>query len=314
MHITPPAGVLALALVCAALVGCDDYFDSEGLEHCNQQLASRYPEPGTQDAFAGGWLIVGLDCPATQPTLTLRRPGSGPYELTVQEAHGGRQLRVVPAVPLFPESTYNVELSSGDEHWGWLFTTDALGSPIEYPLAGHSEEFLLDQGQLLSPPGMEEILRDPLQEVRPVLQFLLEPGITSFAGRLGALMAQGNHQDSDWPTFDRNFPWDAPYFSLGPLDLNWNLPGWQLVLEAVMIRGTPHPVLGGMGAVTIHGLWDTRNADVALGGSSGSLCALAADGEGEGCIPCTDGSVSCLELVLLDVPTRNWPGDLSQTL
>jgi len=302
--------------VYAALFGCEDSYDSEGLEHCNQELGARHPEPGTRNAFAGGWLVIDLSCPATQPTLTLRRPGTAPYELSVQLADDGKQLRVIPAVPLYPDSAYNVELVSGNHDWGWLFTTNSLGGPIEYPLAGHSEELLLHQGQLFRPTGMEDILLEPLQQVRPVLQFLLEPGITSFAGRLGSLMSEGNHQDSDWPTFDRTFPWNAPYFNLGPLDLNWNMPGWQLVLEAVTIRGTLHPVLGGSGAVTVQGRWDTRNADGLLGGSPGALCALRADrdGEGEACIPCADGSISCLELLLLDVPTMNWPGELTQTL
>ena len=138
MQNTPSAIIVTLVLACSTLVGCEDYFDSEGLDHCSQELAARHPEPGTQDGFAGGWLTVDLACPAVQPTLTLRRPSSAPYELTVQQAHEGTQLRVIPAVPLLPNTTYNVELISGGDDWAWLFTTNALGSPIDYPLASHS--------------------------------------------------------------------------------------------------------------------------------------------------------------------------------
>ena len=147
-----------------------------------------------------------------------------------------------------------------------------------------------------------------------MVEFLDEPTASTVAGRLGSLMSETDLQDTNWQTIDRAFDWQAPYFSFGPLNLRWPLGGWTLVLEQTVLRGAPHPVLGGIGAVNIEALWDTREADMALGGSVGALCAHALQNDGAGCVPCADGSEACLDLLLLNVPTRIWTGDLQQVL
>jgi len=45
-----------------------------------------------------------------------------------------------------------------------------------------------------------------------------------------------------------------------------------------------------------------------LGGGSGSLCADSMQQGGNDCVPCNDGSVACLDLLLIDIPTRTWDG------
>lgn len=280
--------------------------------HCDQEVESRYPEPGTTSAFAGGWLVVELSCPASEAGATLQVPSGSAYEVTVQQAHEGRQLRILPGVPLLPETPYNSHLELGSDDSSWIFTTSSLGKPLTYPLPGHVEELALAEGHLASPPGMEQTLLERLHAIRPAVQFLIAPGVATVPGRLGTLTPEGDLQDSQWTTFDQAFAWQEPYYSLGPLDLHWVLEGWELSLEASTFSGAPHPILGGIGSVNLQARWDTRGADVEFGGSAGSLCAAAVTSGGDACIPCSDGAVSCLDLLLLDIPTTLWTGELEQ--
>jgi len=311
---TPAATTLiVLAAVCCAASACERY-DSEGLVHCGQEVERRYPEPGAGDAFAGGWLVIDLSCPASEPGATLQTPGASSYQVTVQQAHEGRQLRILPGVPLLPETAYNAHVEVASEETSWIFTTSSLGNPLTYSLAGHVEELALDDGHLVSPPGLGQTLLEPLHAVRPAIQFLLAPGVATVPGRLGTLLPEGGVQDTQWATFDRAFAWQEPYYSVGPLDLRWVMEGWELSLEAATFSGASHPSLGGIGLANLQARWDTRAADVELGGSAGSLCATAVAQGGAPCIPCNDGEVSCLDLLLLDIPTTRWAGALGQVL
>jgi len=213
-------------------------------------------------------------------------------------------------MPLAPNARFIIGFEDSGFDDSWSLSTSSLGSPLSYPLLGHSEELLLDQGLLFSPASLLQTFIGGIHSVRPVIQFLAEPSASTISGRLGSLLSESNQQDDSWPTIDRSFDWQAPYFSFGSLNLRWALQGWSLVLEQARISGTTHPVLEGTGAINIEALWDTREADSLLGGAAGALCDFDLQQGGQGCIPCADTSESCLELLLLDVPTRYWPDEL----
>ena len=305
---------LLFTLLAVTSTACGDAFDNEGLIHCEQAIEAQFPAPATPNTFAGSWIVIDLHCPVSAPILRIQTPDGQPWELPTQLKQDGRQVRALPSVPLEPETRFIVEFDDGSFSKSWLLTTSSLGSPIEYPLSKHSEELLIDEGQLLSPASIAGELLDRLHPVRPVIEFLGEPTASTITGRLGALMSETDLQDTNWQTVDRTFNWQMPYFNFGPLDLRWPLEGWALVLEQTIFRGAPHPVLGGIGAVNIEALWDTREADVMLGGSVGALCAYTLENDGVGCVPCSDGSESCLDLLLLDVPTQLWTDELQQVL
>jgi len=306
-----PAVLLALAVLSASSSSCER-FDNEGLDHCSQTIDSLFPLQGSNNVFGGAWIIADLTCPALAPTLSVQPPNGTPYSLAVETAHDGTQLRALPAVPLSPESRYIVHLGSGERSWDWFFVTNTLGNPLDYELAGHSEEFLLHQGEMVSPLGLAQGLQDHLHFVRPTLQFLAEPGALFVLGRLGLLLPDQDEQDLSWPTLDPQLPWQEQYFRVGPVDLHWPLQGWQLVLESVEIYGATHPVRGGTGRVNLEARWDTRTADMVLGDGSGSLCADSVEQGSGDCIPCHDGTVACLDLLLIDIPTQIWQGALDK--
>lgn len=290
--------------------GCAAGLDTEGLFHCDQAIEGQFPSPGTPDAFAGGWIILDLHCPVREPTLSVQPQQGSPWELTTQVVREGLQVRALPGMPLAPNARFIIGFDDSGFDDSWLLSTSSLGSPLSYPLLGHSEELLLDQGLLFSPASLSQTLIGGIHSVRPVIQFLAEPTASTISGRLGSLLSESNQQDDSWPTIDRSFDWQAPYFSFGSLNLRWALQGWSLVLEQARISGTTHPVLEGTGAINIEALWDTREADSLLGGAAGALCDFDLQQGGQGCIPCADTSQSCLELLLLDVPTRYWPDEL----
>ncbi len=305
---------LLFALLLVATTACGDGFDGVGLIHCEQAIESQFPAPSTPNTFAGGWIVIDLHCPASEPSLRFQPQAGEGWQVPTELGRNGLQVRAEPSVPLEPEARFIIEFDDVSFADNWLLTTSSLGSPLEYALNSHSEELLLNEGRLLSPASLAEDLLDRIHQVRPVVEFLDEPTASTVAGRLGSLMSETDLQDTNWQTIDRAFDWQAPYFSFGPLNLRWPLGGWTLVLEQTVLRGAPHPVLGGIGAVNIEALWDTREADMALGGSVGALCAHALQNDGAGCVPCADGSEACLDLLLLNVPTRIWTGDLQQVL
>ena len=311
-----PACLTLLLLAMATTTACSDAFDAEGLSHCEQAIEGQFPAQGSPNAFGGGWIVLDLHCSSIQPAVQMQPQQGAAWQVPTQVSHNGRQVRALPGVPLAPNARFIVEFDDLDISSNWVVTTSSLGSALQYPLAGHSEELVLDEGSLLSPASLTEALIERMHAVRPLVHFLGEPTSSTISGRLGALMAEADLQDDHWTTMDRSFDWQAPYFSFGPLDLRWQSEGWTLVLEQARFSGAPHPVLAGIGAVNVKALWDTREAEAILGGSlglgssPGALCRYALEHDGSGCIPCADGNASCLDFLLLNVPTRYWPGQL----
>tara|TARA_Y100001968_G_C19440470_1_gene762254 strand:+ start:1659 stop:2546 length:888 start_codon:yes stop_codon:yes gene_type:complete len=292
------------------LAGCD-VVDQDGLFHCQQSIQNQFPAPGTPNAFGAGWIVIDLNCPAHQPRLEVQPQQGAAWELPVELAQDGRQLRARPAIALSPEARFLLELNDEPLREAWLLLTNSLGGPLSYDLGGHSEELLLDQGRLLSPQSLEPTLLDRLSAVRPVISFLNSGSSTTVPVRIGGLQNETEQQDPDWPTSDHNLDWAAPYFSGRAIELRLPLASWDLIIEDVQLEGAPHPVQGGIGSISIQGLWDTRGADPALGGSPGALCQFAEEQQGMACQACGDGVLACLDLLLVDIPTQRWPDALA---
>jgi hypothetical protein len=307
--------LLAAATLFSTLLvsGCDRY-DPDGVfvrTDCEQQRVElKRPFEGTDQAFAGSWIIGQVVCVAPEATLVLKTQSGQVVPGSLTRHLDDRQLRLKPDEPLLPNSTYTARVDTDDGHRAWSFTTSATGSDVGIALTGIAAAADPSSGLLLDPIGFGPHLMAELESMRPALQLLSDVESSSLLGRLGAWTSSldSGTQDGSRSTFDATLVWSDPYFESERFDVRWRLENLPLVLEDATIGGGVQPGPGSLEGFWLSGTWDTRDAQAALG----DVCAADIDGGGDGCIPCRDGAEECLPFLLVHVPQSPWPGTLTQ--
>ncbi len=149
-------------------------------------------------------------------------------------------MRFTPSGPLDPLTLYDVTLSwdCGPTHSSW--TTSAVGAPVPDPSALVGRSWLADIGgaRWVEPPGVGPLLQQQFDNG-------LFLGVTAEQGTtlelLSARSLEGlDLQDTCVPTVVLPAPADFsenPYFSAGPVDLDFAIEGIEFTLTATMISG-----------------------------------------------------------------------------
>lgn len=305
--------MLALPLL---LVGssCDRY-DPDGVAvapPCAEQRVDLLrPRRDSDNAYVGSILVAELACVAPEGVLALSGPG-GAVDGPVTLHRSDLQRRLRPTEYLEPETTYTGRIDTDAGFRDWSFTTSAtgpsVGDQLDLGAAMHP-----DQGVLLDPPGAGALLVDELAAFQPVL-VLGQAEVGRLPARLGArtgAVAEGT-QDGSRSTWDLELRWTDPHFRSEPVDLRWRLDSLALVLEDAVLRGGVAPTLDRVDGFSIEAMWDTRDAEGALGDGPGSLCTADVDAGGDGCVPCRDLEIACLPFLLVHAPGQAWPGTLTE--
>ena len=304
------AAALSLAFV-AASAGCGPY-DEVGIylrTGCDLQRVSRlHPADGSADAFARGWIMGQLACTAPESTLTLRTQANRPVEGLVTRHLADRQLRLRPVEPLAPNSTYTALMTTDDGDKEWDFVTTATGTAVGTELAGLATAMDPVGGVLLDPAGAGPGLGDEVAAMRAALELLSNADSGGFTARLGAWTGpvDSGTQDFTRRTAELDLTWNDPFFQSEAKDLRWRLANLTLVLEDAVVGGGVMPGAASLDGFWLQGLWNTREAQAALGDVCGA--DLAADGPG--CVACRDGEAECLPFLLVHVPQVDWPASL----
>ncbi len=308
-------GSLALAAALALALPACEAFDDQGevvTDYCEMQRVDRIrPRDETTDAYANGWAFVTLDCPVDEGNISVETLQGEPATGSVMQVHSGYQIRYRPQPPFAPNTTYQARLDIDGGFSAWRFATSALGQPTgTVGLAEHAMAFRPLGAILLDPPGMEESVEVALADFTPAVQFTGDAAGGTVPVRLGGALLDedGDPQDMDQPTWSGEARWQDPYWELGPLDLSWRLPDFDLVVEDAVLSGSVAPDLIGGGGGMLEGLWDSRGGELLLGGES--PCEVAVSAGAEGCVACRDGSVSCMPLRLVHMGAIPWFGHL----
>mgnify|MGYP007046915597 CR=1 FL=1 len=302
-------------LVVVLFAGCDR-FDESGVfvsPPCEDQAVEQlHPANGAEDVWVGGLIWVDLVCPAPGATMSLNGPAGAVAGSTFIQ-HGGHQILFEPAAWLQADANYVARLDTADAYREVAFATGSLGQPLQAALNERALALHPAQGALLDPAGFLADLPPALQAgLHPVVQFLGDPsGATlplRLGGRLDSRATAG--QDLDDTTWDLSARWEDPIWTVGPLDMTWQLFDFPLVLEGAVLQGVLATDAGSGGGGSLDALWDTRPAEDVLGTGAGSLCGRNGAAGGDGCVPCADGRVSCLPFALRSIPAEAWGGVL----
>ncbi len=304
--------MLAISLLISAW-GCDRY-DPDGVSVsppcAEQRIELLRPRRDIEDAYVDSWIVAELACEAPEAELVLTGP-EGALDGTLSLHKSELQRRLRPSPRLAPDTPYSGRIDTADGFRRWSFTTSSTGAPVGGALDGLGAAVEPGGGDLLDPPGAGWLLAEELGAMSPVIQARGDADQT-WPVRLGARSGDADEgsQDGSRRTWDIELQWNDPFFQSAPVDLRWRLDTFALVLEDAVLRGAVDPGTSRIDGFSIEALWDTREAEAALG--AGSLCEADTDGQGEGCVPCRDLEVACLPFLVVHAPGQPWPGSLTE--
>lgn len=299
--------VLSLGLGCDRLDG-DGVFIADACE--GQSPRALHPLGGETNAWSGGLIWVDLACADESAVLSLGKAGDL-IDGAVENTHSGYQVTFQPSTPLERGAIYDARVETGGGSLQWQFAVSELGEPAGTALSERALALLPGQAGVLKPAGFRDELPRLLRlAVHPVAQFQAEPSGGSIAMRLGARLDEtvGSQQDPAMPAQDLMAAWDDPSWSTGLLDLEFAGDGFTMRLEDVQLRSLIGPGLAWGGGGSLTARWDLRPAEDGLAADFGAPCVTGSEAGGEGCVPCRDGAVACLEIELRDIPALAWGG------
>jgi len=308
-------GLIRIVLLAALLGGCGDYYDTDGIvlaPDCDdpQKVNTVRPRDGADDAYAAGWVVVGLQCPVETGVITLRTVTDEPVTGLLNLHQGGRQVRFRPSPPMEPGTTYDAYLDTSDGFREWRFHTSDLGRPTgATELAGRALSMHAARGTLLDPPGVDEQLMIELATLNTVVQLTSDATGATVNARLGGFVPteEGDPQDPMQPVVDAIAGWDDPVVTFGPVDLIWRMDGWSMSLEQATWTVALAADLAGGGGGQLQARWDVREVAPVFGEDP---CLTAAE-FGTPCTACADGVPSCLPFLLAHTPANPWFGTLT---
>ncbi len=309
--------LLLLVTASALAVGCEDYYDEDGVTlgpPCeNTSIVDLAPIDGQTDMFVGGWLFAQLACEVPGSRMELSTPAGVAIKGVLTSHHQDTQLRFRPSSRLAPATFYEANLDTHVGFRNWSFSTSSFGSPATASIRDLSLRLDPSEAKLLDPIVAKDALLDGLQGARPILQFTSETTASGVACRVGGADDDDKDpsQDLNFPTVDYLATWTNPFFRIGPTRIAWPTERFEFILESGVISGAISQSATIGGGASLEGLWDTRPADSTVGTGPSSLCALSEATGGPSCQSCQDGAIYCLPFLLVHGDWGRWEGQLS---
>ncbi len=298
-----------VALIAVLAPGCGDYYDGDGITICPQRVETTRPRADSDDVYVRAPIAVTLECPVTEPFMTVAPLNGTPVPGLLTLHHGDRQVRWEPEPPLANETTYEAHLDTTAGFRDWVFRTDRMGLPTgTTDLAGAPAlAFVGGRGTVLDPPGLTDALGEDLDAFNAVLQFTSNVAGGTVNARLGGYLPaeEGDPQDPGQPVYDYAAGWSDPVVTFGPRELVWGLDGWDLVLHDATLTAAVAPDLQGGGGGELSGLWDVRDVPASIFAEDPCAAAAAFDVL---CAACPDGERTCLPFRFVHLPANPWFG------
>lgn len=301
----PPALLGALLLA-----GCDR-LDGVGVvvdPPCDAQVPTQlHPREGAA-AWIGGPVFADLGCPDPGAVLSVRAAGAE-LDGAVEVAHGGRQVRFLPAEPFAPSTLHDALLDTESGFVTWQFVTSDLGGPVGGDLDERALALSPSRAGVLEPAGLADSLIALLREqVHPVVQFQGTADGAEVPVRLGARADEpaASPQSAAVPSMDLTAGWSDPLWSVAGLTLRYPGPSGEVVFENVVWSGALGPGASSGGGGVLRANWDLRDVADVLAVDGLDACAQHASAGGAGCLPCSDGEPWCVAVDLRDVPGEAW--------
>lgn len=202
--------------------------------------------------------------------------------------------------------TWTVTHCDGAASRSGSFATSDVGSPVD-PGDIDGALFVLDlsSGTWVQPPGFGALLQSQIDAEVLV-------GFTVSQGASPELSAAFTEEASNPPMQDLCRPsvalgsadlTDNPAFEMGPEAIAVMAGDLEIEVEVVLASGSFEPDGEGIQGLAIHSLLDTRV--LGLTGAPGQVCASATNIP---CVPCADGAVQCVDVLVTDLLADRLPG------
>lgn len=210
-----------------------------------------------------------------------------------------------PALPPGAEVHGTVISCGVEETFDFDVTVTQHGRPLVAP-AGGAYTLSLASGTFVEPPGLDALLADEAQ--RPLLL-----GIEDHQTTLDTVLAESGASDDTlsctgataygMAAFDPQSPWlEVSYLEA---HLPRSAEGESLLVHGLVLTGAFDEGATEIAGITLSGRADTRSV---FDGDCGSVLGPM----GIDCVPCPDGALSCVDLVITDLTAeyRWWVSDV----
>lgn len=313
-------------LPLALLLGCPTAAPVTTEEPQCPRPVDASPAPSGAEVFAKDVFVTWDDVPE-DPSLLVLIDGA---ELagTVTTEDEGRTLRWTPETPLPPVTQVDVAAAqSCADEVAFGFTTGRWGLPLDDSEALPDATFHLDigSGSVVAPEGVGPIVQALLREDTLLLSVL--PGSDLDGGPVHVRAAKSTRdgtaiiQEPCAPTQlltagpdgqvetedDQPAVWEEPRLSVANAELALVVDGEAVRLRDASLSVLLHPALDGFVDGTLDAQVDVRELQPLVLGETPDLLCEEAEAIGEPCLPCADGAVFCLDLVLEDLRAISLP-------
>jgi len=266
---------------------------------CDVEIDDTIPAHGASDAYYRGDIVFELSDP--DPTASISVGGvSGVSVLSDDQ----ETVTFTPSAPLNPSTDYTATLDYCGGSPAISFSTSSLGSsPVTSLDEGATYALDFTSGRWVEPAGVGSILEAYLEA--SMLLSVVNVSGASLDMRFGlGLEEDPEQQDFCQTTTElRGLDYsDAPYFQLGPADLELSIGGVELEFLDFMLSGTFASDYSYIGGAVFAGSIDTRPLGELLLGEDDpdAVCDLMV-GFGVSCVECPGGGDYCLSVVIQDL-------------
>ncbi len=223
----------------------------------------------------------------------------------IVQREGWSRVVFTPDAPLSPNTEHAATLSYCGGAPAVEFSTSALGTPIESPeiLSGRRYAIDLSEARVIRPGQVAQALLSLVDH--NLLVQIEHAEATEITLSLGAANKVTGIQDTCIPTLSVNVDVDlngAPTISVGPMDVEFELAGYNVTLYAAMVDATFAADGSHFAGGRMAGMLDARDVVDALAGRDilpadepEAICDLL-NGLGLACTACADGAPLCLEM------------------
>ena len=255
-----------------------------------------YVTPGDQEegVLYRSAIEIGLLEAESSAFIKLIKDGS---DVEGESNSADKIISFIPTTPLHPNSSYTIEAHyCNDQIFSSVFTTGALGSPVESNLTGQTYVFDLREGTWDQPVGAGALLVNFIEA--DILMGIENHTGTNIDPLLTVAEVDSSEQDMCFPTIggvvDVNFT-QNPFFEIEPVDVNISISGYPLNVQQFELSGIFQADGLGFEHGHLFGYIDARTLESVTSFTAPQICSLL-EGFGAACQTCGDGQDYCFTL------------------